>query len=431
VKKIRPPSPAALEVDGLAFVHPFTLTLVQTPNGGVAAARDEGLKHTDDSTNYIAFLDSDDFWRPEHIAKAVDALGKGHDFYFTDHNRVGHHESHFAFIDFPPVAAPPGSLKQLAGTLWDIDKDFYFGFSLRRFTAQISTVVYRRAAHPHAAFQISLRTLGEDSLFLLDVVAHSRTVCFTNEVCSTCGDGINIYYSTFGWNKDFAFFTLRWFLKRRGSWSHDLVTLTRSDPDFWKWYPLALLSVIVLHPLGLYKPAAPRPAAHPQPAHALRLAPQPRALKGCAYQEDFFYRRAARGLWTFEPKVWRNGCLVGRLPFAVRRQGTLFFAGGPPSWAHIAEPILAPDLGAEEMRDVLGELLAQLPHWASLRFVCNPQEHGPIFIQVFKDADFEHTTQQTHLSYASDPSVMAPNTDYSLKKKRRDSIKRDQKDRHF
>ena len=195
------PSPATLEIERLTFTSPFSVTLIQQPNGGVAAARDAGLKQTSGATDYIAFLDSDDFWIPEHIAQAIAALDKGYDFYFTDHNRVGHHTSHFAVIEFPPAHAPAGVLKKLSGSLWD-DKDFYFGFSLRSFTAQISTVVYRRAAHPLAAFQVSLRTAGEDSLFLLEVVARSKKVCFTNKACSSCGEGVNIYYSTFGWNDE-------------------------------------------------------------------------------------------------------------------------------------------------------------------------------------------------------------------------------------
>jgi len=170
------PSPVEPEIEGLAFVSPFNLTLVQKTNGGVAAARDEGLKHTD-GADYIAFLDSDDLWQPEHIAKAVEALGKGYDFYFADHSRAGHHDSHFGYIQFPPSDTPPGSLRQMTGTLWEIDKDYYFGFSLRTFTAQISTVVYRRVAHPRAAFQHTLRTSGEDRLFMLEVVARSRKVC--------------------------------------------------------------------------------------------------------------------------------------------------------------------------------------------------------------------------------------------------------------
>jgi len=146
-------------------------------------------------------------------------------------------------------------------------------------------------------------------------------------------------------------------------------------------------------------------------------------LKGCAYQEDFFYNRAANGLRKFEPRAWRNGRLVGRLPFTVRRQGGLFFFGGPPSWAHIAEPILASDLSDEDKSTVLGELVLQLPRWASLRFVCNPQQNDQIYIQVFKEAGFEHSTQSTYLALPSDLSVMDPNNENGLRKKRRDSIK--------
>lgn len=293
------PSPVEPEIEGLAFVSPFNLTLVQKTNGGVAAARDEGLKHTDGGSDYIAFLDSDDAWEPEHIAQAVTALGRGYDYYFTDDSRVGHHDSHFAYINFPPTDAPAGSLQRLSEKLWVIDKDFYFRFSLRRFTGQISTVVYRRAIHPNAAFHVSLRTVAEDVIFLLDVVSYAKKVCFTSAPCVTCGEGVNIYYSTFGWGdeghlrrhmasilatyalqstsklspvdarfierrvrqgrRSFAFFTLRWFLKRRGSWSSELVALTRADPNFRTWYPLALLSVIVLYPLNALKRIRRRP----------------------------------------------------------------------------------------------------------------------------------------------------------------------------
>jgi len=146
-------------------------------------------------------------------------------------------------------------------------------------------------------------------------------------------------------------------------------------------------------------------------------------LKGCAYQEDFFYNRAANGLRKFEPRAWRNGRLVARLPYTVRRQGGLFFSGGPPSWAHIAEPILAPDLSDEDKIMVLRELVLQLPRWASLCFVCNPQQNDQIYIEVFKEAGFEHSTKSTYLALPSDLPVMDPKNENGLRKKRRDSIK--------
>jgi succinoglycan biosynthesis protein ExoW len=289
------PSPATADTAGLSFAAPFNLTLIQQPNAGAAAARNEGLRQIIDGTDYIAFLDSDDIWKAGHIVQAATALSEGCDFYFSDHSRVGFHGSHFALIDFPPSDAPAGSLKQLSGPLWEIDSRFFFEFFLRRFTAQISTVVYRRATHPTATFQPSLHTSGEDYLFLLEVVSKADKVCFTSEAGVICGAGVNIYYSTFGWDDEghlrrhmadmlaayafrsklklsdadaaflrrriagiranFAFFTARWRLKMRGPWSPELVELTRADPTFWKWYPLALLSVGVRYPLRLFRPA--------------------------------------------------------------------------------------------------------------------------------------------------------------------------------
>ena len=140
-------------------------------------------------------------------------------------------------------------------------------------------------------------------------------------------------------------------------------------------------------------------------------------------QESFFYNRAANGLRKFEPMAWRNGRLVGRLPFTVRRQRGLFFSGGPPSWAHIAEPILKSDLSDQDKSNVLRELVLQLPRWTSLCFVCNPQQNDQMYIQIFKEAGFEHSTQDTYLALPSDPSVTDPNNGNGLRNKRLDSIK--------
>ena len=96
------------------------------------------------------------------------------------------------------------------------------------------------------------------------------------------------------------------------------------------------------------------------------------------------------------------------LSFAVRRRRNMLFSGGPPSWAHIAEPILASDLDDEEKSTVLRELVLQLPRWASLCFVCNPQQNDQIYIQVFKWAGFEHSTETTYLALPSDLSVLDP-----------------------
>jgi succinoglycan biosynthesis protein ExoW len=287
------PVPARDEVAGLAFTDPFRLTLVEQANQGCGGARDAGLRAVGDAARYIAFLDSDDTWSPDHIASAVGALESGYDIYFTDHSRTGNHESFFKNINFPPPDAGPPQVINLRDDIWSIDRDLYYHFSLRRLTAQISTFVYRRSIYPDAKFETSLKAAAEDCIFMLQTTRRASKICFRKHQSIVCGRGINIYYSTFGWDDEghlrrymadvlggrallkaldlqgadrkviedrialyknsFAFFTMRWFLQRRGSWSKDLRELTASDPTFRVWYPRAVLAVGVRYPLGMYK----------------------------------------------------------------------------------------------------------------------------------------------------------------------------------
>jgi glycosyltransferase involved in cell wall biosynthesis len=51
------------------FAAPFRLTLLQQANEGQASARNHGLQHTDET--FVAFLDSDDQWRPQKLEQQL------------------------------------------------------------------------------------------------------------------------------------------------------------------------------------------------------------------------------------------------------------------------------------------------------------------------------------------------------------------------
>jgi glycosyltransferase involved in cell wall biosynthesis len=56
-----------------AILGRYQVTIIdQSTNRGQAAAFNAGLAHSD--SRYVAFCDSDDLWRPEHIKRAVEAL---------------------------------------------------------------------------------------------------------------------------------------------------------------------------------------------------------------------------------------------------------------------------------------------------------------------------------------------------------------------
>ena len=65
----------------LDCTEPLRLNVVRQKNGGVAAARNRGLEEADQTTTLIAFLDSDDIWPANHLARAIQALDNGIDFY--------------------------------------------------------------------------------------------------------------------------------------------------------------------------------------------------------------------------------------------------------------------------------------------------------------------------------------------------------------
>lgn len=291
------PVPFQDEVAGLNIILPFNLRAVKQPNTGVAGARNTALRSLASDITYIAFLDSDDVWSPSHLVTAVNALEKGYDFYFCDGRRINDPNSCFtesitepSFHEFlsGPHAHPIGE------RLFELDCEAFRGKALRAPAYRIPAVAYRKDIAPSLIFEVGLREVGEDSLFLLQLIANSRKICCSSEELALFADGINIFASTFGWDspghlmryfgtilyyyrvlktlplsKDdvdlvlmrtrmyrrvFTFLSVRYFLKKREAWPGKLVELTRRDSEFWLWYPKWVIYMAVCYPLGLYDP---------------------------------------------------------------------------------------------------------------------------------------------------------------------------------
>ena len=65
------------------------VTVIAQPNAGPGGARNTGLDHVPEATRYVAFLDSDDVWRPEKLAMQVSLMRARADvgLCFTDYTR--------------------------------------------------------------------------------------------------------------------------------------------------------------------------------------------------------------------------------------------------------------------------------------------------------------------------------------------------------
>ena len=192
------PVPAAGEVAAMpAMPHPVQVIL--QPNAGPGGARNTGLSQLPAGTRYVAFLDSDDEWTPDHLARAVAALQAGFDFYFSDHVQLGSNVGAFARagrIDpsrHPAIASPHEDLHAYQGDLFD-----------QVFTANVigtSTVVYDATRFGAQRFMVEFASAGEDYLFWMSIAQAGARAAFSSRCEATYGRGVNVYASS-GWGTE-------------------------------------------------------------------------------------------------------------------------------------------------------------------------------------------------------------------------------------
>ena len=177
----------------------FSVQIVLQTNGGPGAARNTGIDYAPAETRYIAFLDSDDEWSSDHIARAVEALDSGYAFYFADHyqlnstigafTRAGRIQPH----QHPLLPLVSSDLHAYQGDLLDQ--------IIRGNIIGTSTVVYDFSLFPKNRFKIEFTNAGEDYLFWMDIAFSGAKAAFSSRCEAHYGSGVNIYAGT-GWGSD-------------------------------------------------------------------------------------------------------------------------------------------------------------------------------------------------------------------------------------
>lgn len=193
------PLPARQEVLGYELTGPRTLHLVEQVNSGVGAARNHGLKIAVPKSDAIAFLDSDNIWPSDHVARAIAALDEGFDFYFTDNRRAGCHEAHVRSPHVLCTAKLISEANKNSGII-ELSIDKIVNLCFWEFPCQASTVVYRKKIAPLLRFSTQLKSSGEDVLFFTELLARSSRVGFDLDSMVECGKDVNIFFSNLGWD---------------------------------------------------------------------------------------------------------------------------------------------------------------------------------------------------------------------------------------
>jgi len=159
-------------------------------NRGVSSARNTGLSYAHGKAQYIALLDSDDIWRPSHVAQMLRAFELGAQFYFT--NFIQPDQSISAFKRAGKMVLDQH--KKIEGSTYSYQHDMMEQILTGNIIGT-PTVGFCSAKYSKLRFNEELRFAGEDYLFWLDIAASDPNIMFNHQVLTECGKGVNIFAS--------------------------------------------------------------------------------------------------------------------------------------------------------------------------------------------------------------------------------------------
>lgn len=191
------PVPARSELGALPDTDPQRYRLIEQANTGPAGARNRGLAAVPADCEYVAFLDSDDSWSPDHLENALAALDAGHDFYFSDHLQLGADLPAFARGGrLQPAQHRPLGAAHLYAYVGDL-----FEQTLTGNVIGTSTVVYRFAKFHALRFHSDLVYAGEDYLFWMGLARAGARPAFSTRCEAVYGRGVNVFAGS-GWGSE-------------------------------------------------------------------------------------------------------------------------------------------------------------------------------------------------------------------------------------
>ncbi len=195
------PYPAIEAVKDIQLPPNIMLRIDKQKNQGAAIARNRGLDLVPESTDYVAFLDSDDYWRPAHLKNAVSGLNAGHDIYFCSKLEETEHQDLFSRLKFVDLFEFQSI--RIQGLSYGLIHHDFITAILKGFVIT-STIVYRFPKFKNLRFPTEFYRFGEDQFFFTEIAFQTERIIFSQFVGTIYGKGVSIYSDqSFGTTKDF------------------------------------------------------------------------------------------------------------------------------------------------------------------------------------------------------------------------------------
>lgn len=186
------PSPVEPELEAFTLDERARIVLIKQPNGGPGAARNTGLDHVPSDTGYVAFLDSDDEWAPDHLKIAVAGLSLfDADCYWASIKGGDAFYYHFGVEELAKIT----DVNWLSDDPSIIEVPDLAGVMLKNWSfMHLSCMVVGESLFRKIRFDAALRLAAEDVLFFYDCVRAARRSVLSDTTGAVRGEGINIFH---------------------------------------------------------------------------------------------------------------------------------------------------------------------------------------------------------------------------------------------
>lgn len=187
------PFPIETDLETLSVEQQARIRVIKQPNAGPGGARNTGLNNVTAQTDFVAFLDSDDLWTPDHLQNVQETMTRfGADCYWASITGGDAFYYHFDMAELEKTE----KVTRLSEKPLVLEVPEFSQVMLRNWSfLHLSCMVIGRKLFETVRFEAELRLAAEDVLFFCDCAIAAGRIVLCNEPGAVRGEGVNIFHS--------------------------------------------------------------------------------------------------------------------------------------------------------------------------------------------------------------------------------------------